>query len=80
MVCLLLGVKGVLYFCSCAVDFQVYYTFLQSIALYRGLIMFSGFLFHSFPSFLKYYFGFCLFVFLLSTEISQCFLKAGNIF
>ena len=28
-------------------------------AVYSGLIMFSGFLFHSFRSFLKYYFGFC---------------------
>lgn len=69
LVCLLLAVKGVLYFWSSPVAFQVYCTLLQlrdsdqglmpysmyrgTTALYGGLLMFSGFLFHSFPSFFK---------------------------
>lgn len=73
-VCSLSGVKGVLYVGSFPVAFQVYCALLQlrdsdkalmpysmytgTTAWYSGLIMFSGLLFHSFPSFLKYYFGF----------------------
>lgn len=74
-VCLLWGLKGVLYFWLFPGAFQVYCPLLQlrdsdkalmpysmyvgTTAWYSGLITFSGFLFPSLPSFLKYCFGFC---------------------